>query len=105
MAEDKDLYDFSNYPKDHFLYFDVNKKVIRKFKDDCACGLIKEYVGLRPKMYSILLDDKTSLKRAKRVMKSVLKKEILPENYKEVLSKMYSILLDNTKSIKGQSTY
>ena len=26
MAENKDLYDFSNYPKDHFLYSEDNKK-------------------------------------------------------------------------------
>ena len=34
MASDKDLYDFSNYPSDHPLYSDENKKVIGKFKNE-----------------------------------------------------------------------
>ena len=46
--------------------------------------LIREYVGLRPKMYSVLLNVKTSKKKAKGVTKSVLKKEILHQKYKEV---------------------
>lgn len=29
IAEDIDLYDKSNYPKDHMLYSDRNKKVLR----------------------------------------------------------------------------
>ena len=76
MSEDKYLYDFSNYPKDHLLYFNVNKNAIGKFKDATSGVLIREYVGLRPKMYSILLDNNKYLKRAKGVMKCVLKKEI-----------------------------
>ena len=38
-------------------------------------------------MYSILLDNEKSIKRAKGVTKYVLKEEILHENYTEVLSK------------------
>ena len=37
MASDKDLYNFSNYPRDHPLYSEINKKVIGKFKDDRRC--------------------------------------------------------------------
>ena len=51
-------------------------------------------------MYSILLDDNKSIKRAKGEMKCVLKKEILQHFFKEVLSKMYSILLDNNNIYK-----
>ena len=76
MAEDKYLYDFSNYPKDHFLYSDLNKKVIGKFQDETPRVLIREFVCFRAKMYSILLDNKESMKRAKGVKKYVLKKEI-----------------------------
>ena len=49
--------------------------------------LIREYVGLRPKMYSILLDNNKSIKRATGVKKHALEKEIIYENYLEVLSK------------------
>ena len=67
MSEDKDLYDFSNYSSNYFIYFDVNKNVIDTFKDETGGDLIREYVGLRPKMYSVLLENKKSIKRAKGV--------------------------------------
>ena len=47
-------YDTSNYPQDHPLHSEVNKTVLGKMKDECAGRPIAEYVGLRPKMYSIL---------------------------------------------------
>ena len=54
MAKHPDLYDTSDYPKDHPLYSSANKKVLGKLKDECAGRAIAEFVGLRPKMYSTL---------------------------------------------------
>ena len=54
MAQNQTLYDTSDYPKTHPLYSSANKKVLGKLKDECAGPAIAEYVGLRPKMYSIL---------------------------------------------------
>ena len=34
IYETKNLYDLSDYPKEHFLYDTSNKKVIGKFKDE-----------------------------------------------------------------------
>ena len=85
MARDANSYDLSNYPKYHFLYSEINNKVIGRFKDETAGVLIKEYVGLRPTMYSILLSNEESSKRAKGVKKHVLKKKNIHENYREVL--------------------
>ena len=67
MQESKDEYDFSDYPKDHPLYDESNKKVIGKMKDVCAGTPIAEYVGLRPKLYSILRSDEQLIKKAKGV--------------------------------------
>ncbi|MEW8685625.1 MAG: hypothetical protein AB2556_07435, partial [Candidatus Thiodiazotropha sp.] len=36
------------------LHSTENKKVLGKMKDECAGWSIAEYVGLQPKMYSIL---------------------------------------------------
>ena len=36
MKEDSWMYDTSNYPKDHQLYDDRNKKVLDKMKDECG---------------------------------------------------------------------
>ena len=53
MAQNQGIYDTSDYPQDHPLYSLANK-VLGKLKDECAGRAIAEYVGLRPKMYSIL---------------------------------------------------
>ena len=74
MQNDIDAYDTSDNPLDHFLHNMKNKKVLGKMKDKCAGRLIAEYVGLRPKMYSILEESGQNLKKAKGVKKAVVKK-------------------------------
>ena len=91
MAANMDLYDTSDYPKDHSLHSDENKKVLGKMKDECAGLPIAEYVGLRPKMYSILKSDGQAIKKAKGVKKYVVKKSIKYEQYKEVLFQKQTI--------------
>lgn len=54
-------------------------------KDECAGVPIAEYVGLRPKMYSIKRVDNKDIRKAKGVKKCVVKKELRHEQYKEVL--------------------
>ena len=65
MESMKTHYNFSDYPKDHPLFSEQNKKVIGKFKDECSGTLIAEYVRLRPKMYSILRADEQLIKKQK----------------------------------------
>ena len=45
--KDKDKFDNSDYNKDSKYYFDNNKKVIGKFKDEAAGVPVVEFVGLR----------------------------------------------------------
>ena len=52
MLEDKNLYDFSEYPEDHPNYDIKNKKVLMKFKDEMKSKIITEFIGLKSKMYS-----------------------------------------------------
>ena len=85
MLQDQDLYDTSNYSKDHSLYSIQNKKVIGKFKDETGGHPIKEWIGLRPKMYSLKLMDDKEKKTGKGIKKSVLKKEIKHADYKDCL--------------------
>ena len=56
-------YDFCDHHKDHPCYSMGNKKVVGKFKDECASLLIAEFVGFRPKMYSVLTSDAGIRKR------------------------------------------
>ena len=52
MLEDKNLYDFSEYPKDHPNYDITNQKVLIEFKDEMKSLIITEFIGLKPNMYS-----------------------------------------------------
>ena len=54
MKEDIHLYDTSEYPIDHPLYSIENKKVLGKMKDESFGTPLSEFVGLRPKMYSMI---------------------------------------------------
>jgi hypothetical protein len=45
-----DEFDFSDYPRDHFLYSTVNKKVIGKMKDEANGVVLNSFVRLAPKM-------------------------------------------------------
>jgi hypothetical protein len=75
MRRHLDLYDTSDYPRDHPAYSDKNKKALGKMKDETKGNPIKEFVGLRPKMYSILeKDDVNAKKTAKGISKSARKR-------------------------------
>ena len=50
------MLDFSNYLTKSKYYHDWNKLVIEKMKDGTGGVEIEEFVGLRTKMYSLLVD-------------------------------------------------
>ena len=54
-------------------------------KDECAGTPTAEFVGLKPKMYSILKADSGQERRSKGVKKCVVKKYSLHEQYKVAL--------------------
>ena len=52
LFQDKELFGNSDYPKNSTFFFDKNKKVTgKKMKDEAAGMVIKEFIGLRNKMY------------------------------------------------------
>ena len=85
MGCHKRYYDTSDYPKEHPLYSQENKKVLGKMKDECNGKTISEVVCLRSKMYSILIEGGENKKKAKGTTKVVTKKEISHQNYKDAL--------------------
>ena len=65
------------------LYENSNKLVVDKMKDETAGVSIKEFVGLKPKMYSYLVNGKSEHKKAKGVSRNV---PIISHNeYKDVM--------------------
>ena len=84
MADSLDYFDTSDYPKEHFIQSDVNKKVLGKMKDETNGKPISSFVGLRSKMYSFVCDGKEE-KRAKGIAKVTVKKDLKHECYKNTL--------------------
>ena len=85
MGENLDYYDTSDFPKDHPLHSQINKKVLGKMKDEFRGALISEAVCLRSKMYSILLENGQNTKKAKGTTKAVKENQITHQNYKNAL--------------------
>ena len=51
------MFDFSNYSTKSEYYDNSNRLVAGKMKDETVGVTIEEFVGLKPKMYSHLLDE------------------------------------------------
>ena len=85
MYENKEFFDFSDYPEDSQFYNKDNKKVIGKFKDETSFDPIKEFVGLKAKMYSFITSDNVEKKVAKGIKTYVIKKGLNFDGYKKTL--------------------
>ena len=80
MHEDRHMYDFSDYDPSHFLYSDKNRKKVGFMKDELSGNIVKEFVALKPKMYS-LISESSCIKRAKGVSKHIVQKVLKHEDY------------------------
>ena len=83
----KDRFDTSDYPEGHpsGIPTGVNKKVLGMFKDEAAGKNIKEFVGLRAKLYSYKMEEGKENKKCKGIKKAVVEKSITHEDYKTCL--------------------
>ena len=83
----KEKFDTSNYPENHpsGIPTGINKKVLGMFKDEVAGKNIKEFVGLRAKLYSFKTEEGEENKKCKGIKKAVVAKSIRHENYKTCL--------------------
>ena len=83
----KDRFDTSDYPEIHpsGIPTGINKKVLGMFKDEAAGKNIKEYVGLRSKLYSFIMEEGGESKKCKGVKRQVVENSITHEDYKTCL--------------------
>ena len=65
MYKYKELFDLINFPKSSKNYYDENKKIVGKIKDEYGGKSILKFVGLKSKMYSII-DESTNEKSTKK---------------------------------------
>ena len=83
----KDRFDTSDYPENHpsGIPTGINKKVLGMFKDEAAGKIIIEFVGLRAKLYSFIMEDEKGIKKCKGIKKQVVENSITHEDYKTCL--------------------
>ena len=79
-------FDTSGYPNDGSRPLPVgkNKKVTRLMKDELGGEIMKQFVSLRPKMYSYRVGN-SEPKKCKGIKKCVVKKMISFDDYKKCL--------------------
>ena len=85
-----------------------NKKVLGMMKDEAAGKIIKEFVGLRSKLYSFIMDDGGEIKKCKGIKKQVVESSIRHEHYKtclltgKELLRKYNILRSYNHEVYGE---
>ena len=99
-------FETSNYECDRPLPTGKNKKVIGLMKDELGGRVIPEFVALRPKTYSYLIDDCKEDKKTKETKKCVIKRMIKFDDYKNCLLNGEVILKSQQRFIsKGHDVY
>ena len=78
--EFEEKHDTSNYACERQLPIGKNKKEIGLMKDELDGKIMKEFIGLKPKCYATLMDDRVD-KKAKGTKKCVIKKCIKFDKY------------------------
>ena len=90
--------DTSNYKVSRPLSTGKNKKVIELMKDEPGGKIMTEFVALRPKTYSYLMDDGGSDKKARGTKKCVIKQRLKFNYHKDCL-------LNNDIILKSQQRF
>ena len=65
--QDKDLFDFSDYPINSKSFDETNQKVIGKMKDEFKGKIVREFIGLKSNMYSLITAEDKEVIKAKGV--------------------------------------
>lgn len=81
------MFDTSNFPENHpsGIPSGLNEEVRGMFKDECGGKIIKEFIALRPKLYSYEMDGGGGEKKCKGVKECVVKNEVTHDGYRKCL--------------------
>ena len=86
MLKFKYWFDFSEYPRDHPLFDESNRKRVGKFKDELNGLCMTRFIGLRPKLYSFEYLDLSGVVFGKNTAKGIqkaMKKRLTFDDYKQ----------------------
>ena len=97
MEKIKNILDLSNYPVEHFLFDEKNKKKLGYLKDETEGKIIEQFIGLKSKLYSIKYHNGDSIRKCKGLQNVVVKKFIKHENYYDVLQNDKIIRSENRR--------
>ena len=92
----KSYFDFSRYPTNHPLYSTENQGVPGKFRSETNEKMIREFVGLRAKAYSVLLEDGTTKSAAAGTVKDIAAQKLTHERYRHVLEHLTDLHVEQT---------
>ena len=114
MYNMKNYFDMSEYSKQNPIYDETNKKVIGKFKDEIGDKVIKEFVGVRSKVYAIMTEDPINnklneSKKLKGIPKMIVKKQITLNDYRDCVLENKDKIIDGiigfrTKDLMNYTT-
>lgn len=102
LPDIKKYFDTSNYDVQSPLYYKDNCKVVNLMKNEYPNTPILEWIGLKPKCYSMLFGNESCKNIAKGVTKGVMKKSVKHNLYRKVLKKRKRIWL-NMINIQSRS--
>ena len=77
--------DFSNFPPEHVHFSKEFELIPGKWKDENSSACVREFCGLRSKMYSFLYENGGTKSTAKGVQKNFQIQHLNHEEYKRVL--------------------
>jgi len=95
IYDNKDLFDLSDYPTCSEFHDNSNNTVIGKMKDEFIFVPVREFVGLRSKMYAVILDDNKLTKKAKGIPRGYVKKMMNFDDFKAALNNSVSFIKTN----------
>ena len=109
IADDVETrFDTSGYVPDRPLLVGLNKKVIGLMKDEFGGEIMREFVNLRPKMYSYKVGN-SEPKKCEGIKKCIVKRMISFDDYKSfylvervAIGPNYYLDLANTKSKRSR---
>ena len=97
LQEMKTKFDKSNYEAERPLPTGKTTKLIELIKDELGGRILKEFLALRPNIYSYLTDDSCVDKTAKDTEKCVIKRELKIDDSKTFLENNKTALKTHKK--------
>lgn len=97
IRENNNHFDTSDFPMNNpYGIQQLNKKVVGIMKDEYSGEIVKEFIGLRSKMYAIKTNANKISKKGKGVKRNVLNNQISFDDYKRCINEKCNLVKNQT---------